>query len=82
MQPAPNDPFLASKVTFWETNGHITRQVLIPYCPLIPRQRWRGTSSLSLPKTRLGGFARSSPDFASRRSVDFCREIPYANPSS
>jgi DMSO/TMAO reductase YedYZ molybdopterin-dependent catalytic subunit len=30
MQPAPNDPFLASKVTFWETNGHITRQVLIP----------------------------------------------------
>jgi DMSO/TMAO reductase YedYZ molybdopterin-dependent catalytic subunit len=30
MQPAPNDPFLASKVTFWESNGHITRQVLIP----------------------------------------------------
>jgi DMSO/TMAO reductase YedYZ molybdopterin-dependent catalytic subunit len=30
MQPAPNDPFLASKVTFWETNGHITRRVLIP----------------------------------------------------
>jgi hypothetical protein len=29
-QPAPNDPFLASKVTFWETNGHITRRVLIP----------------------------------------------------
>ena len=30
IQPAPNDPFLASKVTFWESNGHITRQVLIP----------------------------------------------------
>ncbi len=30
VQPAPNDPFLASKVTFWESNGHITRQVLIP----------------------------------------------------
>jgi hypothetical protein len=30
MQPAPNDPFLASKVTFWETNGQITRRVLIP----------------------------------------------------
>jgi Mo-co oxidoreductase dimerisation domain len=30
MQPAPNDPFLASKVTFWESNGHITRRVLIP----------------------------------------------------
>jgi DMSO/TMAO reductase YedYZ molybdopterin-dependent catalytic subunit len=29
VQPAPDDPFLASKVTFWETNGHITRQVLI-----------------------------------------------------
>ena len=30
MQPAPEDPFLASKRTFWESNGHITRQVLIP----------------------------------------------------
>jgi DMSO/TMAO reductase YedYZ molybdopterin-dependent catalytic subunit len=30
MQPAPNDPFLASKVTVWETNGQITRRVLIP----------------------------------------------------
>jgi DMSO/TMAO reductase YedYZ molybdopterin-dependent catalytic subunit len=30
VQPAPNDPFLASKVTFWESNGHITRRVLIP----------------------------------------------------
>ena len=30
IQPAPDDPFLASKVTFWETNGHITRRVLIP----------------------------------------------------
>jgi len=30
VQPAPDDPFLASKVTFWESNGHITRQVRIP----------------------------------------------------
>jgi hypothetical protein len=30
MQPAPNDPFLASRRTFWESNGHITRRVLIP----------------------------------------------------
>jgi hypothetical protein len=30
VQPAPDDPFLTSKVTFWESNGHITRQVLIP----------------------------------------------------
>jgi hypothetical protein len=30
VQPAPDDPFLASKVTFWESNGRITRQVLIP----------------------------------------------------
>ena len=30
MQPAPDDPFLASKVTYWERNGHITRRVLIP----------------------------------------------------
>ncbi len=30
VQPAPNDPYLASKRTFWETNGHITRSVLIP----------------------------------------------------
>lgn len=29
MQPAPNDPFLASRRTFWESNGHITRRVLI-----------------------------------------------------
>jgi hypothetical protein len=30
MQPAPHDPFLASRRTFWESNGHITRRVLIP----------------------------------------------------
>jgi DMSO/TMAO reductase YedYZ molybdopterin-dependent catalytic subunit len=30
LQPAPDDPFLASKVTFWESNGQITRRVLIP----------------------------------------------------
>jgi hypothetical protein len=30
VQPAPDDPLLASKRTFWESNGHITRQVLIP----------------------------------------------------
>ena len=29
MQPAPDDPFLASKRTYWESNGHITRRVLI-----------------------------------------------------
>jgi hypothetical protein len=29
MQPAPDDPFLASKRTYWESNGQITRQVLI-----------------------------------------------------
>ena len=26
-QPAPDDPYLASRVTFWENNGQITRQV-------------------------------------------------------
>ena len=30
MQPRPDDPFLASKVTFWESNGWIARKVLIP----------------------------------------------------
>jgi DMSO/TMAO reductase YedYZ molybdopterin-dependent catalytic subunit len=30
IQPAPDDPFLASKRTFWESNGQITRRVLIP----------------------------------------------------
>ncbi|HYI92170.1 MAG TPA: molybdopterin-dependent oxidoreductase [Bryobacteraceae bacterium] len=30
IQPAPDDPFLASKRTYWESNGQITRQVLIP----------------------------------------------------
>jgi DMSO/TMAO reductase YedYZ molybdopterin-dependent catalytic subunit len=30
IQPAPDDSFLASKRTFWENNGHITRRVLIP----------------------------------------------------
>jgi DMSO/TMAO reductase YedYZ molybdopterin-dependent catalytic subunit len=29
MQPAPNDPFLASRRTLWENNGYITRRVLI-----------------------------------------------------
>jgi len=30
VQPAPDDPYLASKVTYWESNGQITRRVLIP----------------------------------------------------
>jgi DMSO/TMAO reductase YedYZ molybdopterin-dependent catalytic subunit len=30
VQPAPDDPFLASRRTFWESNGQITRRVLIP----------------------------------------------------
>src|SRR4051794_4599596 len=30
VQPAPNDPSLASKVTFWESNGQIARTVRIP----------------------------------------------------
>ena len=30
IQPAPDDPFLASKRTYWESNGHITRRVLSP----------------------------------------------------
>ncbi len=29
IQPAPDDPFLASRRTYWESNGHITRRVLI-----------------------------------------------------
>jgi DMSO/TMAO reductase YedYZ molybdopterin-dependent catalytic subunit len=29
IQPAPDDPFLASRRTFWESNGQITRRVLI-----------------------------------------------------
>jgi DMSO/TMAO reductase YedYZ molybdopterin-dependent catalytic subunit len=30
VQPAPDDPYLASKVTFWESNGQIARRVRIP----------------------------------------------------
>jgi DMSO/TMAO reductase YedYZ molybdopterin-dependent catalytic subunit len=30
LQPAPSDPYLAGKVTFWESNGQITRRVRIP----------------------------------------------------
>ena len=29
VQPTPDDPFLASKVTYWESNGQITRRVRI-----------------------------------------------------
>jgi DMSO/TMAO reductase YedYZ molybdopterin-dependent catalytic subunit len=29
MQPPPDDPFLASKTTYWENNGQITRRVVI-----------------------------------------------------
>ncbi|MEJ7763387.1 MAG: sulfite oxidase [Thermomicrobiales bacterium] len=29
VQPAPDDPFLTGKTTFWESNGHITRRVRI-----------------------------------------------------
>jgi DMSO/TMAO reductase YedYZ molybdopterin-dependent catalytic subunit len=29
IQPAPDDPFLAAKTTYWESNGQITRRVAI-----------------------------------------------------
>lgn len=29
LQPAPDDPYLASRVTFWEDNGQIGRQVRV-----------------------------------------------------
>jgi DMSO/TMAO reductase YedYZ molybdopterin-dependent catalytic subunit len=29
VQPAPDDPFLAGKSTYWESNGHITRRIKI-----------------------------------------------------
>jgi DMSO/TMAO reductase YedYZ molybdopterin-dependent catalytic subunit len=29
VQPAPDDPLLAGKKTYWESNGHITRHVII-----------------------------------------------------
>jgi hypothetical protein len=30
LQPAPDDPLLASQRTYWESNGQITRRVFIP----------------------------------------------------
>jgi DMSO/TMAO reductase YedYZ molybdopterin-dependent catalytic subunit len=30
IQPAPNDPEIANKLTYWESNGQITRRVRIP----------------------------------------------------
>jgi DMSO/TMAO reductase YedYZ molybdopterin-dependent catalytic subunit len=30
MQPAPEDPFLVSRVTYWENNGQIARRIDIP----------------------------------------------------
>ncbi len=30
VQPAPNDPIIADKRTYWESNGQITRTVVIP----------------------------------------------------
>ena len=30
VQPAPDDPYLASKITYWESNGQISRRILIP----------------------------------------------------
>jgi DMSO/TMAO reductase YedYZ molybdopterin-dependent catalytic subunit len=30
VQPAPDDPFLAGKTTYWESNGQITRRISIP----------------------------------------------------
>jgi hypothetical protein len=30
VQPAPDDPFLTGKQTYWEATGHITRTISIP----------------------------------------------------
>ena len=37
VQPAPDDPFLAAKTTYWESNGQSTRRVRLA-CP--PRPGW------------------------------------------
>ena len=29
IQPAPDDPLVASRATYWESNQHITRRVMI-----------------------------------------------------
>jgi hypothetical protein len=30
VQPSPDDAFLSSKRTYWESNGQITRRVMLP----------------------------------------------------
>jgi hypothetical protein len=30
IQPAMNDPLIAKKHTYWESNGQVTRRILIP----------------------------------------------------
>jgi hypothetical protein len=30
VQPAPDDPFLTGKATYWESTGQITRHIIIP----------------------------------------------------
>jgi hypothetical protein len=30
IQPAKTDPLIANKITYWESNGQITRRVEIP----------------------------------------------------
>jgi DMSO/TMAO reductase YedYZ molybdopterin-dependent catalytic subunit len=30
VQPAPDDPLIANKKTYWESNGQVTRRVLVP----------------------------------------------------
>ena len=30
VQPAPDDPLLAGKTTYWESNGQITQRISIP----------------------------------------------------
>jgi hypothetical protein len=28
VQPAPEDPVLAQKITYWESNGQVTREIV------------------------------------------------------
>jgi DMSO/TMAO reductase YedYZ molybdopterin-dependent catalytic subunit len=69
VQPAPTDPVIANKKTYWESNGQITRRVLIGGAGVAPAPDWEAEFE------RVHGRKPTAEDRADRAwSLEFLRK--------
>jgi DMSO/TMAO reductase YedYZ molybdopterin-dependent catalytic subunit len=69
VQPAPQDPLIAGKKTYWESNGHVTRRVLTGGAGPAPERNWEAEFE------RAHGRKPTADDRADRAwSLEFLRK--------